>query len=444
MKKQIIVILIEEVVLLLLVLGCIFLHEKRQMENIENGNPMFADAAEIPLAVPENMLKTKDNVVVEEETCHASLTAVGDIMMHSWQINRGYDAATDTFDYMESFTYVADYLSAADFTFGNLETTFAGRYNGASSDVLGYADYPMFNSPEVLGNNLKDLGFDMLATANNHSLDSWEDGVYATLDHLDSLGIKHVGTARSQAEKDELCIVEVNGITFGFSCYTYATNGLPVPSNAPYCVNTLEMYDEACINEMCNNVKRLNEAGVDVVMPIIHFGTEYRVPTDSYQEMCVDRLFEAGADVIIGSHPHVVESMEIREITNPDGSKRTGYVIYSMGNFISSQIYEPGVMKDIGVILDMEFEKQGNQTYITEWKFTPVYVYWKDDVIGVVPVVEAYENREKYSFLSEKDWGRIADSYSKTIETLNSKSNRKYEIIDYKYCFDVYSEISPE
>lgn len=438
MKKKVVIILLEEVILLILIIACIFQNQQTSVQEEWNMLP-----EEYAFARPMAMQTASGNVLVEDETCYASLTAVGDIMMHSWQINRGYDEATDTFDYADSFTYVADYLSEADFTFGNLETTLAGRYNGANSDVHGYADYPMFNAPEVLGDNLKDLGFDLLSTANNHSLDSYEDGVYATLDYLDSIGIKHVGTARSQEEKDELCIVDVNGITFGFSCYTYATNGLAVPSDAPYCVNTLYDYDEASINEMCDNVKRLKAAGVDVVIPIIHFGTEYRVEPDSYQEMCVDRLFEAGADIIIGSHPHVVESMEIRQITNEDGSTRTGYVIYSMGNFISSQIYESGVMKDIGVILDMDFEKTGGHTYITGWRFAPVYVYWTDDVIGLVPVVEAYENRDQYSFLTEKDWGRIEDSYSKTIATLNSISDWDYTIENYEYCFDVYSEISP-
>lgn len=438
MKKKVIIILLEELILLCLILACIL-----QAEQKTDSNKIHLFLEKVALASPVPMEPASDHIFIEEETHYASLTTVGDIMLHSWQINRGYDEATDTFDFAESYTYVADYLGEADFTFGNLETTFAGRYNGASSDVHGYADYPMFNAPEVLGDNLKELGFDMLATANNHSLDSYESGVYATLNYLDSIGLKHVGTARSQEEKDELCIVEVNEITFGFCCYTYATNGLPVPSDAPYCVNTLYDYDAESIDEMCDNVKRLKEAGVDVVMPIIHFGTEYRVEPDSYQEMCVDRLFEAGADVIIGSHPHVVESMEIREITNPDGSTRTGYVIYSMGNFISSQKYENGIMKDIGVILDMDFEKTGDRTYITGWRFAPVYVYWQDDVIGLVPVVEAYENREKFSFLTMQDWERVEDSYSKTIQTLNSITNTEYEIVDYEYCFDVYSEISP-
>lgn len=426
MKKKAIIIFIEIVILMALSTGICMIWTKADQE-----------VYQVAWTAPETMEVMSEDFRADVSVKQVTLTAIGDIMMHQWQITRGYDSATDTFDYAESFTYVEPYLSEADFTFGNLETTFAGRYNGSSSDILGYACYPMFNAPEVLGNNLQDVGVDMVATANNHSLDSGLQGVYSTLDYLDSIGMKHVGTARSQEEQQELCIVEVDGITFGFACYTYATNGLPVPSSAPFSVNTLEMYEEVKIEAMCENVRALDEAGVDVVMPIIHFGTEYREMQDSWQEMCVDRLFDAGADIIVGSHPHVVEPMEIREITNPDGTTRTGYVIYSLGNFISSQRYESGVMKDIGLIMDMDFEKKGDTTTLVGWRFAPTYVYWKDDVIGVVPVVEAHENPAAFAFLEEKDWVRIEDSYQKTIQTLTKVTDCPYEIVDYEYNFKI-------
>lgn len=425
MKKKAIIILFEITLLMVLAAGICMVWTKEK--------PQYQVAWNQPAEMKTVSSELQESLGTREVT----ITAVGDIMMHQWQITRGYDAATDTFDYADSLTYVESYLSEADFTFGNLETTFAGRYKGSNSDILGYACYPMFNAPEVLGNNLQDAGVDMVATANNHSLDSGLQGVYSTLDYLDSIGMEHVGTARSQEEQQELCIIEVDGITFGFACYTYATNGLPVPSSAPYCVNTLEMYEDSKIEAMCENVRALDEAGVDVVMPIIHFGTEYREMPDSWQEMCIDKLFAAGADIIVGSHPHVVEPMEIREITNPDGTKKTGYVIYSLGNFISSQRYEAGVMKDIGLIMDMDFEKKGDTTQLVGWRFAPTYVYWTDDVIGVVPVIEAYENREKYSFLEDKDWVRIEDSYQKTIQTLTKVTDCPYEIVDYEYNFKI-------
>lgn len=426
MKKKKIIIFIEIVVLVVLAGAICFIWTKEQ-----------PSVQEAPWEAPARVEPMSEQMQQSVNTKRATITAVGDIMMHQWQITRGYDSATDSFDYAESFTYVEPYLSKADFTIGNLETTFAGRNQGSNSDILGYACYPMFNAPEILGNNLKDVGVDLLTTANNHSLDSGLQGVYSTLDYLDSIGMPHLGTARSEEEQEELCIIEVNEITFGFCCYTYGTNGLTVPSSAPFCVNTLETYEKERLEAMCENVRALRAAGVDVVMPVIHFGTEYREMPDSWQELCVDMLFEAGADVIIGSHPHVVEPMEIREITNPDGTTRTGYVIYSMGNFISSQRYEPGIMKDIGLIMDMDFEKQGDTTVMTGWRFAPTYVYWTDDVIGIVPVVEAYENRQAFDFLAPRDWTRIEDSYQKTIATLTAITDCDYEIVDYKYDFKI-------
>lgn len=426
MKNKKIIIFLEIIVLMILSTFICMLWTREEAAYYEI-------AWESPVSMDSMSEEMQNDMTVQQVT----LTAVGDIMMHQWQITRGYDEATDTFDYAESFEYVKPYLSGADFTFGNLETTFAGRYQGSNGNILGYACYPMFNAPEVLGNNLQDVGVDMLATANNHSLDSGLQGVYSTLDYLDTIGMKHLGTARNEEEQQELCIVDVEGITFGFACYTYGTNGIPIPSSAPYCVNSLETYEEEKMQAMCDNVRALDEAGVDVVMPIIHFGTEYREMPDSWQELCVDRLFEAGADIIVGSHPHVVEPMEIREITNSDGTKRTGYVIYSMGNFISSQRYESGVMKDIGLIMDMDFEKEGDTTRLVGWRFAPTYVYWTDDVIGIIPVIEAYENREAYDFLSERDWVRIEDSYQKTIQTLTAITDCPYEIVDFEYSFKI-------
>lgn len=426
MKKKAVILFFEIIVLVMLLAGIVIIWERQSQE-----------VYQVHYNTPAVMSGSTEALRTSLTTKEVSLTAIGDVMMHQWQITRGYDAATDTFDYADSFTYVKSYLEEADFTFANLETTFAGRYKGSSSDILGYSCYPMFNAPEVLGNNLQDAGIDMVATANNHSLDSGLQGVYSTLDYLDSIGMKHLGTARSAEEQQELCIVDVDGITFGFTCYTYGTNGIPVPSSAPFCVNSLNNYEEAKIEAMCEEVRKLDEVGVDVVMPIIHFGTEYRELQDSWQEECVDRLFEAGADIIVGGHPHVVEPMEIREITDADGTKRTGYVIYSLGNFISSQRYENGVMKDIGLIMDMDFKKEQGETTLTGWRFAPTYVYWTDDVIGVVPVIEAYENREAYSFLSDKDWSRIEDSYQKTIQTLTKITDCPYEIVNYEYNFEI-------
>lgn len=376
------------------------------------------------------------NVAVTTEPLYATLTVIGDVMMHEWQIERSYDPATDTFDVSDSFTYISKYLCDADMTIANLETTFAGRNNGASNAVCGYSGYPMFNAPECLGDTLKDIGVDFLQTANNHSLDSWEDGLYATIDYIDKLGLMHTGTFKTKEDSEELCIVDINGISFGFVAYTYATNGLPVPEERPYCINTLEMYDEEKLEEMYAKVRALDEAGVDFVCPLIHFGTEYTEVPDSWQEMVVDGLFENGADVIFGGHPHVVEPIDVRTITNPDGTTRTGYVVYSFGNFISSQRYD-GVNKDLGIITDFTFSKQYVDgefvTKVENIKVEPTYVYWKDQTIGVVPVLEAYNHKEDFGFLSENDWNRINFAQGHVIELLMSYGNLQYTEENDKY-----------
>ncbi|MBQ4521827.1 MAG: CapA family protein [Lachnospiraceae bacterium] len=351
-----------------------------------------------------------------------TITSVGDIMCHKWQINRAYDEATDTFDFAEAFTYIEKYLSESDFTVGNLETTLAGR-NVGSASVLGYSGYPRFNSPEILAKNLKDIGFDLLTTANNHSIDSGYKGIVATLDELDKVGLLHTGTARSLEEKEKHVICDIEGIQVGFLGYTNITNGLSVPDENSYAINNIDYYTQSRIQNMCEEVQSLKENS-DFVVVMIHFGNEYVTQPDRYQKAVADALFEAGADVILGSHPHVIQPMEIREIQNPDGTTRKGVVIYSLGNFISSQKYdEEGRQKDIGLILNLNLESDGINTKLCSVELIPTYVYWTEDVIGVVSCYEAYENKDAYSFLSEKDFSRITSAAENMFQHINSIGN---------------------
>ena len=382
-----------------------------------------------------------DEPLEDTEPIYVSFTLVGDIMMHQWQIQRSYDAATDTFDVSDGFEYIKKYLCDADYTIGNLETTMSGRYNGCMTDVLGYSGYPMFNAPEVLADTLKDIGFDFLQTANNHCLDSGEQGIYTTIDTLDAAGLKHTGTFKSQEANDELCIIDVNGITFGFVAYTYDLNGMQYPQNARYAISTLEMYSDSRLEELYAKVRALDEAGVDFVCPMIHFGTEYRATPDDWQEMVVDGLFENGADIIYGGHPHVIEPMDIRTITNPDGSTRTGYVFYALGDFISGSIYDyDGVDKDLGIIANLKFSKQvingEKTTRVEEISIVPTHVYWTDETIGVVPVLEALDNRDEYSFLSAKNWERMEYSKEHVIELLTSYGNLNYHLEKDRYIIE--------
>ncbi len=357
----------------------------------------------------------------------ATLTAVGDVMVHRAQMLRAYDSESNSFDFDKAFAYMGDTLSRADYTIANLETTLAGKGKSVNPIFQGYSDFPRFNSPESLADALKNHGVDFLGTANNHSIDSKEQGIISTLDYLDKLDFSHTGTARTESEQQELTIVEVNEIKFGICAFTYATNGLPLPSDKPYLVNTLDEYKEDKIEAVCGQVRDLKQAEVDFVLVLAHWGVEYKTVPASKQKELADKLFRAGADVIFGSHPHVVQPMEVREIVNPDGSKRLGVCIYSLGNFISSQTNRSGPDKDLGLMMNVSFYKDKTQTRIDAVEVTPTCVYWSDETIGVIPVEYALSNRDKYPLIDNRAWSRMEYAQKRIISVVTNQFDLDYE-----------------
>lgn len=204
--------------------------------------------------------------------------------------------------------------------FGNLETTFAGA-------AVGYDGYPRFNSPAELGVAIKNIGIDVVSTANNHSMDTNESGVIATLDALDQIGLSHTGTYRSKEERDKILIKEVNGIKIAFISFTYGTNGIPVPSGKSYLVNLI---DENLILEQIKLAKQENP---DIICASMHWGIEYAQKQSKVQEEQAEFLFQNGVDIIIGNHAHVVEPMEKKTITLADGTEKEVFVVYALRKF---------------------------------------------------------------------------------------------------------------
>ena len=355
----------------------------------------------------------------------ATIAAVGDIMVHEWQLERAYNSTSDEFDFTNSFKYIKSYLEDADYTIGNLETTLAGKDAtvkiGDMYYFKGYTGYPCFNTPQILADNINDAGIDMVSTANNHSLDSHPQGVIDTIHTINDAGLEHVGTYETNEDEQKNFIKEINGITFGFTSYTYGTNGFKVPDETPFLVHTLNMYDEEKIQEMLNKVQQISNENVDFNVVIIHFGDEYHNEPSEYQKDIVNRLFDAGADIILGSHPHVLQPIEIRDI-NRNGVNRKGIVIYSLGNFLSSQRYTNSRPKntDIGTILKLKLEKTDDNTpIIKSLALIPTFVYWNEKEISTIPVIEAYEAGKDYkTYLDDKERQRIEYSYNETINHL--------------------------
>ena len=308
--------------------------------------------------------KTDESIIVElppKEDSHLKLTAIGDIMCHNSQYIDAYSQSEGTYNFSYVFEDIKEYVETADIGIGNLETTFAGPQKG-------YSNYPRFNTPEQLATNLKDFGIDILATANNHSMDTNYDGLVSTLNYLDSAGISHTGTNRSPEEQNTILIKEVNDIKIAFLSFTYGTNGITIPSDKSYCVNLI---DEALILNQLNLAKQANP---DLICVNMHWGTEYQTTQNITQENLANLLFQNGVDIILGSHPHVLQPMEKRSVVLADGTQKECFVIYSLGNFISAQTKEN---TRSSIILNIDIFKDGdtNKTSIENISYVPIYMY---------------------------------------------------------------------
>ncbi|MBN2984005.1 CapA family protein [Cohnella algarum] len=273
----------------------------------------------------------------------AKLVAVGDVMVHSPQLPAYYDASTDAYDFTPWFREVKPLLSSGDWTIANLETPLAGA-------DLNYSGYPRFNAPEELADALVDAGVQIVSTANNHTLDRGFAGLMRTLQNVRQAGLIPVGTAESAWASRQPVIVERNGIRLGFLSYTYGTNGIPIPKDKPYAVNLIS--EEA----IAEGIDKLRAEGADAIAVSLHFGNEYQRQPSDEQRSIARAAIEAGADIVLGSHPHVVqpyETIEVPDASRADGTRR-GLIVYSMGNFISNQT---GDWKDVGVIMEISLKK---------------------------------------------------------------------------------------
>lgn len=289
-----------------------------------------------------------------------TMTAIGDVMCHNTQYWDAYNQETDTYDFSYVFENISHYIQASDISIGNLETSFAGKERG-------YSNYPTFNSPDALAYNLKDIGLDIISTAGNHCLDMGFSGLSRTIDVLDDAGLAHLGTYKTQEERDQVFITDVKGVKIAFINYTYGTNGIPVPSDKEFCVNLI---DKDLIKK---DIESAQSQDVDMIVACMHWGTEYRTTANPEQEELADFLFQNGVDVILGNHPHVLEPMEKRTITLEDGTTKDGFVIYACGNFICDQNAEN---TRNSIILNLTITKHSDgKITIDKANYVPIYMY---------------------------------------------------------------------
>lgn len=281
-----------------------------------------------------------------------SLLFIGDIMGHDSQIASALDPATGKYSYDGVFDQVGGIIKEADFAIANLEVTLAGP---------PFKGYPQFSSPDALAVSCQENGIDVLVTANNHSCDRGKGGILRTLNTLDSLKIKHTGTFRNQNERssENLLVLEKNNIKIGILNYTYGTNGLPAPS--PTVVNLINR------TQILKDIESSKSENLDKLIVVLHWGKEYQPLPSKKQIDLGDFLFESGVDIVIGSHPHVLQPMEYHE---KNDQQKERFIAYSLGNFVSNQRTSP---RDGGAMVQLTISKENNETSITNQGY---YLTW--------------------------------------------------------------------
>lgn len=279
------------------------------------------------------------------------ITAVGDIMMHDTEIKAGYRNTEGSYDYSSFFQYVSPLLKASDLVIGNLETPLAGK-------SARYTGYPLFNAPEILAKNLKEAGFNIVSTANNHCLDRGEKGLLSTLRHLDEAGLQHAGTYANPEEKDKLLTLDIKGVKIAFLSYTFGSNGISLPATSPAAVNYLEP------EQIEKDIAKAQVSGAKLIILALHFGQEYQPYPNAQQKQLVQAFFKAGAHVIIGHHPHVLQPPSID----------SGLVFYSLGNFVSDQ---NGMERKSSVILNLHFtvRPETGEPQLQKASYIPIWTH---------------------------------------------------------------------
>ncbi|AGC68377.1 CapA domain protein [Thermoclostridium stercorarium subsp. stercorarium DSM 8532] len=340
----------------------------------------------------------------------ATILAAGDVIMHEPVVKSGKNNTVEynynyIFDRIKPFVEEAD-LSIIDFEGACMETD------------TNYTGYPLFNAPPAIITAFAYAGFDMVNTANNHCLDRGLNGLFETRDIIKRNNLQVIGTFEDASEP-RYTIRDLNGIKVGFLSYTYGCNMNENRLTEEERNIHLSLIDR---DKIKNEIESLSSL-VDVVVVLMHWGVEYRVEPTAEQTELADMIFSAGADIILGSHPHVIERSEIRET---DGKIK--YIIYSMGNFLSNQIDDNNpetklselTQENVMVKIKLEKDLMSGQTRIVSVKHIPAWVhrYSENNVYkySIIPI-PSLEN-EIFNQVDEKLAEKLKSSYIRTMEKM--------------------------
>lgn len=304
--------------------------------------------------VSSEKLQKNKGIEEKEDKTQVKILAMGDMIFHQ-PIVKNYRTG-ESYDFTPIFANISEDIKGADIAIANFE--------GSVNSNRKLSGFPMFNFPKESIYSLKNAGFDILSTANNHALDTGLDGVAETISHIKESGMESFGTLAGEGEKGIL--VEKNGIKIGLISFTDTLNGMDsLMRNKEYSVNTFSQ-------DVAGDIKNLKDKS-DIVIVYPHWGNEYQHHPSERQIFLKEKLHEYGADIILGSHPHVLQRYEVEEINN-----KKLFTIYSMGNALSNQRVEnlkkSGV--DTGALVKLEIEKDNvsGVTSLKSYEVQPTYV----------------------------------------------------------------------
>lgn len=419
------------IILLLEILACLIVAamtmEAPQPQDRETTAPMETPEASTQTEAPPTTEETEPPIVKQST---ATIGATGDILMHDMVIQSGKQS-DGTYDYHHIFEYLDDYTSALDFAVANLEVTLGGTENGRE-----YAGYPNFNCPDAIVEALKDAGFDMLLTANNHAYDTGNTGFHRTQQVVSDAGLLHIGT-RPGTEDKTYTVQDINGIRVGMVCYTYNTsqdadgtvslNGIPLSNANSQLINSFSYYRlDTFYEKLGSEVEAMTAEGAEALVIFIHWGDEYHTTQNSTQETIAQELCNMGFDVIVGNHAHVPQPVELLTSETDEGQKTL--CLYSTGNTVSN-IYRsntrPPETED-GMVFSFTFAKYSDGTVVLEGAeilpiWNPRYYYlYKDTDLSV--------NYRLIPLDPQSDW-QAAFRLNDTLLDYCNESNRRTQSI---------------
>lgn len=331
----------------------------------------------------------------EVKTSKLSLVMVGDGLLHSSVYNDAYKDGA--YDFKPQLEYIKPIVQNYDLAFYNQESILGGT-------SIGLSDYPTFNSPWEFGDAMIDAGFNLVSLANNHTMDRGEKAIINSCEYWKTKDVFTAGSYCSSEEANEIKIKEKNGIKYTLLAYTYGTNGISVPSGKEYLVN---LYSD---EKAKNDIEKVRDK-VDLLIVSMHWGTEYRSEPTEEQQRQANYLSSLGVDIIIGTHPHVIEPITYINDT---------LVIYSLGNFISAQSTnnDYNTMVELMTSVDVIKEEKDGQATIKLDNLNNELLYnyykkgsrWTD--FKVIPFSQMNSNYNS-------DYQRLYNKYSEIVRMYN-------------------------